>query len=156
MIKTINTMLLFYALSTTFSLANNSEKISLGVQSSYLSYGLSAKYDVTDKVTAQGVIGFSGRVNNYSLRGLYDYYTKPNLDVYAFGSVGMWTWDNYLYDESVVGFGAGTGVEYDLRGIDKDLPAILVSAELGLNIVNFDHYNNFSALGLGLGIHYKF
>ena len=156
MIKKLGSILTITSILSTGASAIDTENISLGFQSSYLAYGISAKYDFTEKTHAQGIVGFLGTVNTYTVRGIYDYYQKPNLDIYAFGSVGIWTWDNYLYDESVVGFGAGSGLEYDIRGLDSELPPLLLSAELGLNVVNFEHYGSFSSLGLGLGIHYKF
>ena len=135
----------------------SNKNIYAGFQSSWPSHGLSVKMDMTDKISAQGVIGFFGDLNNYSVRGNYKFKKDQFWDMYGFGSLGLWTWDGYgsFADESVVGIGGGAGFEYDLRGLDRSFIPLFVSAELGLNIASFDHYN-FSSLGLGVGVHYKF
>ena len=129
-----------------------------GFQSSWPSHGLSVKMDLNDKITGQAVVGFLGEINNYSVRGLYKFKKEQFYNMYGFGSLGLWTWNSDYVgwdDESVVGIGGGAGFEYDLRGIDKTFVPLFVSAELGLNIASFDHYN-FSSVGLGVGLHYKF
>ena len=44
------------------ALGNGQSKYSIGFQSSWPSYGLSGKMDVSDDLTAQAVIGFAGNV----------------------------------------------------------------------------------------------
>ena len=147
------------ALSTQATATDFSNKnIYAGFQSSWPSHGLSAKMDFTDKITGQAVIGFLGALNNYSVRGIYKFKKEQFYNMYGYGSLGLWTWDSdhHLYDdESVVGVGGGAGFEYDLRGLDSTFIPLFVNAELGLNIASFDHYN-FSSLGVGVGLHYKF
>ena len=134
----------------------SNKNIYAGLQSSWPSHGLSVKMDFTDKITGQAVVGFLGTLNNYSVRGLYKFKKEQFYDMYGYGSLGLWTWsDSFYADESVVGVGGGAGIEYDLRGLDSSFIPLFVSAELGLNIASFDHYN-FSSLGLGVGLHYKF
>ena len=101
-------------------------------------YGISGKYDVTDKVTAQAIFGAWGYNNLTSItgRGIYKFKQKDYYDLYAFG--------------------AGAGMEYDIRGLDNTLPAIYLNADIGLQYANFSYYGGFSGLGIGLGIHYKF
>ena len=144
-------------LTTQASAADFSNKnLYAGFQSSWPSHGLSVKMDFTDKVTGQAVIGFLGDLNNYSVRGLYKFKKDKFYDMYGYGSLGLWTWDSSIYaSESVVGVGGGAGFEYDLRGLDSSFIPLFVSAELGLNIASFDHYN-FSSVGIGVGLHYKF
>ena len=122
------------------------------------SYGLSAKYDVTDKITAQGIVGVWGYDNltTMTARGLYKFHEKENYDFYGYGAISSWSWDNAYYDETVIGFGAGVGAEYDIRGIDPDFIPLYVSADLGFQVASFEHYGGFSGLGIGFGIHYKF
>jgi len=122
------------------------------------SYGLSGKYDVTDKITAQGIVGVWG-YNSLTVmtgRGLYKFKEKEHYDFYGYGAISSWSWDNAYYDETVIGFGAGVGAEYDIRGIDPEFIPLYLSADIGLQMANFDHYNGFSGLGLGFGLHYKF
>ncbi len=129
-----------------------------GFQSSWPSHGLSLKMDFSDKITGQAVVGFLGELNNYAVRGLYKFKKEQFYNMYGFGSLGLWTWDSDFVgwdDESVIGLGGGAGIEYDIRGLDRTLPPLFVNAELGLNIASFDHYN-FSSVGLGVGLHYKF
>ena len=129
----------------------------VGFQSSWPSYGISAKMDIKEKVAIQGVIGLLGTVNSYSVRGIYKFKQKQFYNLYGFGSVGLWTWDGgrYYGSESVFGIGGGAGVEYDLRGIDRSFIPLFVNAEIDITIASFDNYS-FSSTGLGLGLHYKF
>jgi len=142
------------ALDLDFSKASKGNMYG-GFQSSWPSHGFSLKMDLNEKMTAQAVVGFLGTVNNYALRGIYKFKKEQFYDMYGFGSLGILTWSNDIYDENVFGFGGGAGAEYDIRGIDSSFIPLYVSAELGLNIASFDHYN-FSSLGLGVGVHYKF
>ena len=122
-------------------------------------HGISAKYDVTDKVTAQAIIGVWGYNNltSFTGRGLYKFKEKEHFNFYGYGAITSWTWnDNYYGDETVIGFGAGAGAEYDIRGIDPEFIPLYINLDLGLQVASFDHYGGFSGLGLGLGVHYKF
>jgi len=121
-------------------------------------YGLSAKYDVSDKITAQAIGGFWGYsgLTSFTGRGLYKFKEQNNYSLYGYGSLSSWSWSGYGYDETVIGFGGGAGAEYDIRGIDPEFIPLFVSADIGIQVANFDHYNSFSGLGIGLGVHYKF
>ena len=121
-------------------------------------YGLSGKYDVTDKITAQGIFGLWGYSSLTSITGRVNYKFKQEqfYDLYSYGSISSWSWDNSIYDETVIGFGAGAGGEYDIRGIDPTFIPLYVSADIGLQYASFDHYGGFGGLGIGLGVHYKF
>ena len=160
MLKKLRTVALAATLSTMSLSATDfaGKNIYAGFQSSWPSHGLSVKMDVTDTITGQAVVGFLGDLNSYAVRGIYKFQKDQYYNMYGFGSVGLWTWDGSYYygSESVVGIGGGAGIEYDLRGLGPQMKVpLFVSAELGLNIASFDHYN-FSSLGLGVGIHYKF
>ena len=123
------------------------------------SYGLSAKYDVTNKVTAQGIIGVWGYQNNLTSitgKGIYKFKEKGHYDLYGYGAITSWSWDNGYQDETVIGFGAGVGAEYDIRGIDPDFIPLYLSGNIGLQVASFKYYSGFSGLGLGFGLHYKF
>jgi hypothetical protein len=121
-------------------------------------YGLSAKYDVTDKITAQAIGGFWGYsdLTSFTGRGLYKFKEQNNYTLYGYGSLSSWSYSGYGYNETVIGFGGGAGAEYDMRGIDPEFIPIFISADIGIEVANFDHYGSFSSLGIGLGIHYKF
>ena len=121
-------------------------------------YGISGKYDVSDKITAQAIVGAWGYNNLTSItaRGIYKFKQKDDYALYGYGSGTSWTWDNGFTKETVFGFGAGGGIEYDIRGLDRSLPAIYLNADLGLQYANFRYYGGFGGLGIGLGVHYKF
>lgn len=133
--------------------------IYLGLQSNgWYAGGLSAKMDLNDKLTAQAILGV-GTFTTVTGRGLYKFMKQDKLDVYGYGSLGFWHWggDRYYDSESSMTFGAGAGIEYDLRGLGAQFTApVFVSSELGLNVVSFDNYGSVSALGFNIGIHYKF
>jgi len=121
-------------------------------------YGLSGKYDVTNKVTAQAIVGVWGYADLTSItgRGIYKFKQKDYYNLYGYGSATSWSWDNGYNKETVVGFGAGGGIEYDIRGLDQSLPPIFLNADLGIQYANFSYYGGFGGVGLGLGVHYKF
>ena len=124
-------------------------------------HGISGKYDINDKLTAQAIIGVWGYGDLTSMTGrvLYKFKKKEHLDFYGYGAVSSWTWNshNYYYkDETSIGFGAGGGVEYDIRGIDPEFIPLYINLDLGFQVANFNNYNDFSGLGWGLGLHYKF
>ncbi len=145
--------------ATVFSsslFAGDFKGISVGVQSSgFESSGLSVKYDINDKITAQAILGAIGTVTNYSGRILYNFKKDKYFTYYGYGSVGSWSWSNSFYSETVIGYGAGAGLDYNIQNADKDLPPIFLSAEAGFSMVDFSHYS-YGGLGIGIGIHYKF
>ena len=129
---------------------------SLGFQSSWPSYGISGRYEVSEKTMIQGVIGALGTVTNFSGRLLYDFQQKEKYDFYAHGTVGMWRWGGNVSFESQtsVGFGGGVGMEFDLQELfspdDEDFPPLYWNIEIGAVVANFDNYN-FSAITHGGG-----
>lgn len=154
-IKNLTTATLLLTVSQSTLIAE--ENIGIGFQSSgFSSNGLSVKADIGDKYVAQGVVGFFGDVNNYSVRGLYKFQENTHYNLYGYGSIGMWRWDSVFFgDESVLGYGAGAGIEYDLRALNSNMVPLFVNVELGMDFVNFDNYD-YGGFGLGLGLHYKF
>ena len=121
-------------------------------------YGLSGKYDMTNKLTAQGIVGLWGYSGLTSITGrvLYKFKQGRDYNFYGYGSLTSWSWSNSYYDETVFGFGVGAGGEYDIRGIDRSFIPLFVSLDLGVQVASFEHYGGFGGLGLGLGLHYKF
>lgn len=138
--------------TNTLSQSNDDHQWGAGFHFGFASGGLSLKYKYSETLTAQGTLGFFGNLKNYGVRGLYTFDDQENYDLYAFGGIGLWQWDGDIFtdSESVVGFGAGAGIEYMFSGAP-----LAASAEIGLGLVNFDNYN-FSSFGIGLGLHYYF
>ncbi len=151
--KVITSLLVATALLTTTLTAKEGD-LYAGLQW----YGVSGKYDITDTLTAQAIVGLWGYSGLTSVTGRINYkFIEENyINYYAYGSLTSWSWSNDIYDETVFGFGAGAGAEYDIRGFNQNFIPLFISAELGLQVASFDHYGDFGALGLGLGVHYKF
>lgn len=132
-----------------------------GMASSWPAYGLSGTYHVNEKVTAQAVLGFFGTVSSFSARGWYRFNRNAEYDIYGYGTAGMYRYNfgTILFSdtESVLGLGAGAGIETSLGKLfnQEEFPPIFANAELGLTYASFDFYN-FSALTFGFGIHYRF
>ena len=140
-------------------IANNS--IYLGIQSSFPSDGISVKIDTSEKVAFQSIVDPLGAERSISFRGIYKFKRNIFSNIYGYGEVGLWNWDRRYYnDESVntFGYGIGTGVEYDLRGLDAGFLPLFVNAELNLHFFDRekDYYSDSQELGLGFGVHYKF
>jgi hypothetical protein len=135
----------------------NTNNVYVGLQSSYPAHGLSVKMDLDSKISVQGILGFLGTVNSYTVRGIYKFKKEQFYNLYGFGSLGMMTWDGTgtYADETIFGIGGGGGLEYDLRGIDRTFIPLYLNFELNFNLTDFDNYN-MSVAGLGLGLHYKF
>jgi len=129
----------------------------VGTASSWPAYGLSGTYLVNERVTAQAVLGFFGTVSSFSGRGWYRFNRNDNYDIYGYAGAGLYRYDSGIDVESVLGLGAGAGVEVSLAKLfdDEDFPPIFANSELGLSYANFDFYD-FSALTFGFGIHYRF
>ncbi len=144
-----------------FAQGGTDSPFSLGVQSSWPSYGISGRYEISEKAMVQGVIGALGTVSNFSARLLYDLQQEEKYDLYAYGSVGMWRWggSQALASETAVGFGGGVGVEFELQELfapdDEDFPPLYWSIEIGANIANFENYS-FSSFAIGGGLHWAF
>lgn len=121
-------------------------------------YGLSGKYDITNKVTAQAIVGMWGYAGLTSITGRVNYKFQEGRfhNFYGYGSLTSWSWNDSYYDETVIGFGVGAGGEYDIRGIDRGFIPLFISADIGLQYASFRYYGGFGGLGLGLGLHYKF
>jgi hypothetical protein len=144
-------------LLSTSQAADSDSKYAAGFQSTGYSYGLSGKMEISDEITAQGIIGLFGDLSSYSVRGLYNLKSDTHWDAYAYGSAGMWSYDSSFddFDENVFVFGSGVGIEYDWRAFAPELPPVYWNLELGLNVGSFDYYD-FSALSFGVGAHYRF
>jgi hypothetical protein len=145
--------------------AAEGSRFGVGFQSSWPAYGLSGLFDVSDRITAQAVLGAFGAVTTLSGRGLYHFNRQTKYSLFGFGSVGVW---RYGYDvlgvsdsETTVGVGGGAGVELDWQGILNDdddgdsFPPLFSTIDLGLTMASFDAYN-WNAFSFGVGLHYRF
>ena len=141
-------------------------KYGVGYQGTFPANGLSGMMDVNENITAQAIFGLFGDLKTYAGRGLYRFRKEAYWDMYGYGMIGAWSYTGLEVGagltlkkttETVLGFGAGVGIEYDWRGWDAKLPPIFWNLELGIGMVNFDKVDyNFSTLLLGAGIHYRF
>lgn len=134
-------------------------KYGVGMTSSWPVYGLSGTMQFNETLTGEAVLGIFGVLNSYGGRAWYRFDRNENYDFYGYGSLSLL---QYRYSrfgggtESVMGLGAGVGVESGLQKLfDEDFLPLFVNAELGLALANFDHYN-FSSFVFGFGIRYRF
>jgi hypothetical protein len=160
----ILTLLVLVGIAAPSSLAaqaadETKPRFGIGFQSAWPSYGISGQYDVTDRVTAQAIVGAFGTVSNFGARGLYRFDQQDKYDLYGFATAGLWSYDYTVATENVVGFGGGGGVELDWRRIlspdDNSFPPLFSSIDIGFVLANFDYYD-FSSFSIGGGIHYRF
>lgn len=139
-------------------------RIGVGFQSSFPSWGLSGKYDFTERHSAQAVLGLSGPFSSIYGRYLYNFDEKGEslvLKPYLLGQVGTYSYKYKTLDnqgkirnetETHLGFGIGAGVEFHVPEISE---AIRLNLELGYNRVGFEFYD-YSGFLIGLGGHYYF
>jgi hypothetical protein len=140
-------------------------RLGVGFQSSWPAYGLSGVYDVSDRITAQAVVGAFGSLTTLSGRGLYRFQTEEKYSMYGFGTVGIWRHSfrglGTSANETSPGVGGGAGIELDWRqildasGNGSGFPPLFSSIDLGFVAASFDNYN-FSGLVFGAGLHYRF
>jgi hypothetical protein len=149
---------------------SESGSLGLGVAWTSLNYGVSAKYNLTEKHTAQLIVGsanygysISG-ANSFSLTGRYVYnFEEGDLDFatwkpYLYGQAGYWTYkyrflgDNFNFN--AVAIGAGGGVEWRFNNF---VDGLAFSFELGFTSVSFDDsLGSIGGFNGGGGIHYYF
>ncbi len=147
---------LFLMLSATPASAEiGNGEYAVGFHSGFSSAGIAARIGIDDDWDAEGVLGIFGTLNYYGARGLYTLQDDDEWYTYAFGTVGIWTWESVLIDESVFGFGGGAGVEWDWRSLNSDLPPVTWYGELGLAVASFDSYS-FSSFSIGTGFRWHF
>ena len=140
-------------------------KFGIGLQASFPGYGISGIVDVTDKVSIQGILDFIGDLKMYAGRGIYRFTKKPFWNAYGYGAIGAWSYPYKVLEsgklvkktETVLGFGAGVGIEYNWQALARELPPLWWNVEVGLGIVKFEKaVYDVSTITLGLGVHYRF
>lgn len=133
----------------------------IGFQSSWPAYGLSGIWDLSEKFTAQGVIGAFGGLTTLSARGLYHFQREEKYSLYGFGTPGIWRNSYRVLDrsesETSPGFGGGASIDLNWRSIvgDDESRPLYSSIDLGFVAATFDYYD-FSGLVFGVGLHYRF
>ena len=133
-------------------------KYGLGLTSSYPAYGLSGTLQLSEKITAEALLGFFGTVANLGARGWYRFKRHEKFDLYGYGAVGMYRYDYDIDTETVFGIGGGAGLEWSLQKVlgDDSLPPVFFNIDVGMAFASFEHYGGFSTLGFGGGAHYRF
>jgi hypothetical protein len=151
-------------LGSSASLAQDREgtTFGLGFQYSYPFWGLSGLADVANNVSIQGIFGLFGDLKAYAGRGIYRFNKKPKWNTYGYGMVGAWSYtglDIRTLEETTetsFGFGAGLGVEWDLRAWVSDFPPLWWNFGIGIGSVEFDTVDyDFAAFSVGVGLHYR-
>lgn len=129
----------------------------LGYHLTTFSNGFSGRMKLSDKVSAQVILGVFDSVSNYEIRGRYILATDQKWDGYAFAGVGIWTKDDSdgFDDETVGAVSGGIGMEYDMQNLDASYPPITWSFELSAHTAEFDNHD-FTNFTLGVSGHYRF
>ena len=124
----------------------------IGIQSSTLfkgTAGFSVIYDKSVDTSIQGIFSLGSRSQIFEGRFLYRFYQKKNWNAYGFGSAGIY---NTFDSPGFIG-GAGIGVEYDIKALDRSLPPVSVNADVGLIVLDdLSSFNN----KIRIGFHYRF
>jgi len=166
--------LLLLVSNIAFAQGEKETKFGIGFQSSFPAWGISGMMDVADNVSVQGILGVVGDLKTYAGRGIYRFRKEPNWNTYGYGMIGAWSYtglEMYISDysygipiyatrettETVMGYGAGVGIEYDWRAWAPDLPSVRWNIEIGLGVVEFEIVDyDFSTFVFGCGGHYRF
>jgi hypothetical protein len=137
-------------------------RLGIGMQASFPTFGISAKYDFTETHSAQAVVGVIGPFSNYFGRYSYHFPEKKsqwnmNYRPYLYGQAGIYSYDfGFEIDgkskENIFGWGLGAGIETSVASWNENLR---FSMEVGYGKVDFEYYN-FRAIMFGTGIHYYF
>lgn len=154
------TFLLFAILLSANSLLSQElsyPRLGVGLQANFPAGGLSVKADITEQHSAQAVISFFGPFSSYYARYLYNFNESGDdfrIKPYAYGQVGIYTYDYTAISEkeSNFGFGFGAGIEWHYAPFSENLR---FNIELGYGNVDFEFYD-FNAISFGAGIHYYF
>ena len=168
-VKVLILLFIFIFSSIAFSQEEKKPKYGVGFQVSYPAWGISGIMDLTDKISAQVVIGLFGDLNSFTGRVNYKFTGEKFWNVYGFGQIGIWTYpyEEYYWEgwnlkeekkrEISPAFGAGAGVEYNWQALSSKLPPVWYRLEIGLCHANFDEADyTVSTLLWGVGLHFRF
>lgn len=169
----ITTVLITLSFTNTANAQRFAEESNLGAGLAWtsLNYGVSAKYNFTEKHTGQIIVGsanygfnFSG-ANSFSLTGRYAYnFEAGDIDFasykpYLYGQIGYWTYKYDLgafggkFNQNSIAIGAGAGIEWSFNNF---VDGLAFSFELGYTNISFDGVGSIGGFNGGGGIHYYF
>ena len=137
----------------------------IGIQSSFLTHGISGKVKINDNNTIQAILTALGPYSSYQGRYLYgfdktDVSRSLELQPFLFGMAAFHT---YSYDtwsffggyektrSTSFGYGFGAGLEWNLTSLEN----LGVSQEISYSNANLAGYN-WSYMHYGFGLHYYF
>lgn len=161
--KKIVIMVIVFLMVTHLNAQDVKRKLGVGLQASLPTYGISAKYGITDQSVIQGTIApFSSglfSVNFYGARYIHRFPDKDqgkvSLDPYIYGGVGLMSFKTNLSDfgmgkssESFFSYSVGGGLELIVA---KKLG---LSAELGYGKMNVVDGISVSGILGGGGLHF--
>lgn len=123
--------------------------------------------DITPNVSIQGILGPLGNLKMYAGKGIYRVIKTSAGNIYGYGMIGAWSypllsWNSKEGTETVMGFGAGIGLEVNLKALYpnlfSNLSPISCNAEIGLRSVKFKEASCYFPIpiSIGAGIHYRF
>lgn len=166
--KIILQTILFTACFLSFvnaSAQDGNRNLGFGLQSSFPTFGLSAKIGISDRLLAQAIVApftsakskdFGYSVNFFGARGNYRL-SDPDASVvpYAFAGAGVIRSSlNFMGTKSTtnyLGWSLGAGLEF-FPGFADNLG---VSGELGYGSMNVNSVGvSVSGISLGIGLHY--
>jgi hypothetical protein len=125
----------------------------IGLQLSWPAFGISGMVDVADQITLQGVLGGYMYGATLAGRGIYRFPAPDIWTPFAYGQVGVWT--DYETHGAVPNFGAGGGVEVDIRSFIPESPPIYAAFEAGIiSVLQGDRPRVW--LQIGPAVHYRF
>jgi len=131
-------------------------RLGLGFQTSWPAWGLSGMYDFNQRVSGQAVLGFLGGWTTFSARGLYHFGQQPQVRPYGYGMLGFWRY-SVVSSASAFTFGAGGGIDVDLRKFAPELPPLYANAEFGISMIDLAVAGYTGAtMAFGAGLHYRF
>jgi len=150
-----------------FAQEQKETKFGVGFQSTFPVWGLSGTADVSDKIALEGILGIFGDLKTYAGRVIYRLKKETYWNAYGYGMLGAWSYPGFKIGtdylstekttETVMGYGAGAGIEYGLKALNSNLPPLFFNLEIGLGSVNFKEIDyNLSSFMVGAGVHYRF
>jgi hypothetical protein len=144
---------------------NGNRNLGFGLQSSFPTYGLSAKIGVSDQLLCQAIVApfssaksstFSYTMNFYGVRANYRL-SDPESTLVPYGFVGtgvIRSTYNFMGSKSssnYLGWNIGAGLEFFPNFLDN----LGASAELGYGSMNINTLGTaVRGVSLGLGLHY--
>ena len=152
-------LILFLAITTI----GYSQNFGLGIQSSFYTHGVSAKFKMNDYHAVQAVVSLYGPYSSYSARYMksfeeHDLGSSIELQPYIVGMAGLHTITVPSYiglvsnRSSSFGFGIGGGVNWRFSSYEN----FEISNEIAWTTISTPFYTgyNWSAIHFGFGLHY--